>query len=232
MITTTSDIQFYYYKPSMYPAFKALMQHCFADMGGEFACEKEMTLLSNLYSRGQIVAFVEGKMVGGVISRIVPFESYNRAHTQAQILDLSTYVSDAEEGNALYGLDIFVHADYRRLKLGNALYIKLIEQYESDNFTDFLGASRVSNYANYAKRMSLRTYIEQVKNGEIKDGALSFHLHNGMEIFDVMYDFNEGDTMSSGCGVAMGVANAKYNPNLPTYKERKIRSKKFMAQAA
>ena len=228
MDTSSLQIRCEYFNPVNYNDFKALMQLCFADMGGEFACEEEMHLLSDLYPRGQIVAYHNGHMIGAVISRIVPLESYNKAHRQAEILDLNTYVADAAIGNALYGLDIFVHPDYRTIKLGHALYGKLIDEFTADNFTDFLGASRVSNYSRYASEMPLEEYVEKVKNREIKDGALSFHFYNGMKVFDVMYDFNEGDTVSMGCGVAMGCTNPHYDPTLPTYTERQQQLAKFL----
>lgn len=219
-MTPTSNITFSYYQPSEYSKFRSLMQLCFSDMGGEYASEEEMTLLSDLYPRGQIMAYDNDVLIGAVISRIVPYESFNKAHTQAEILDLSRYINDAIIGNALYGLDIFVHPDYRTIKLGNTLYSKLITEFTSDNFTDFLGASRVSGYGKYKSEMSLETYVEKVRLREIKDGALSFHFYNGMVVFDVMYDFNIGDTASSGCGVAMGYTNLNYNPLQPVFSER------------
>lgn len=222
------NIQFVYYTPAMYSAFQNLMKICFHDMGGEYASEEEMQLLHDLYPKGQIMAYDGTALIGAVISRIVPYESYNKAHTQAQILDLTTYVADAAVGNALYGLDIFVHPDYRAFKLGNTLYGKLLDEFSADNFTDFLGASLVSNYGKYAPQMSLEEYVENVKNRTIKDGALSFHLYNGMVIFDVMHDFNPSDLASLGCGVAMGHKNPNYNPNLPIYTERAMRLKKFL----
>lgn len=220
MATPLPSIHFTYYQHNQYDLFKALMQMCFADMGGECAPKREMQLLSSLYPQGQIMAWDGQTLAGAVISRIVPYEDFNKAHTQAAILDLDRYESDAAVGNALYGLDIFVHPDYRSAKLGHIMYGKLMEAFRAANFTDFLGASRVSNYAQYASEMTLEQYVAKVINKEIKDGALSFHLYNGMTIFDVMYDFNKGDTVSAGCGVAMGYANPHYNPALPVCPQR------------
>ncbi len=209
------------YCNNMYSAFGNLMQTCFSDMGGEHASEEEMATLSYLFPGGQIVAMDGELMVGAVISRVVPYALYAKAHTQAQILDLASYVPDAMKGNALYGLDIFVHSAYRHLKVGHHLYNLLLEEFGRHNFTDFLGASRVSCYREYATRMGLEEYVRKVETREIKDKALSFHLFNGMKVLDVMHDFNPGDEASAGCGVAMGWSNPFYDPSLPIYPERK-----------
>lgn len=218
---TPEQLTYSYYNREMYGAFSSLMQNCFSDMGGEHASEEEMNTLSSLFSAGQIVAMHGGLMVGAVISRVVPYGPYAKAHTQAQILDLTSYVSDAREGNALYGLDIFVHPTYRHLKVGHHLYNLLIEEFTTHNFTHFLGASRVPCYHEYAATMSLGEYVEKVELHKIKDKALSFHLFNGMKVLDVMHDFNPGDEASVGCGVAMGWPNPFYDPSFPVYPERK-----------
>lgn len=218
---TPEQLTYGYYNGEMYSAFSSLMQNCFSDMGGEHASEEEMTTLTSLFYCGQLVAMHGGLMVGAVISRVVPYGLYAKAHTQAQILDLTSYVSDAREGNALYGLDIFVHPAYRHLKVGHHLYNLLIEEFARHNFTHFLGASRVPCYHEYAAAMSLEEYVRKVELLEIKDKALSFHLFNGMNVLDVMHDFNPGDKASVGCGVAMGWPNPSYDPSLPVYPERK-----------
>jgi GNAT superfamily N-acetyltransferase len=229
MKTTHIDLQ--YYSPRMYEAFKSLMQDCFADLGGDYATEEEMNLLSDLYPRGQIMAFDGKKLVGAVISRVVPFEKFSVAHTQEEVIDLDRYVSDAEEGNALYGLDIFVHADYRSLKLGKMLYDSLYEEFYDDNFEYFLGVSLLCGYAAHATEMSPWEYVKKVENGEIKDPALSFHLYNGMKVLDVMTDFHEGDIKSNGCGAVIGYQNPHYNEYMPTYEERAAYLSKFLVHA-
>jgi hypothetical protein len=224
MTITSNSIQFANYQHYQYNKFSALMQLCFTGMGGESASEEEMYLLSRLYPAGQILAWDGDILAGAVISRIVPYNDFNKAHKQAEILDLTRYEADAAVGNALYGMDIFVHPDYRGA-LGRRLYQQLMQAFTESNFTDFLGASLVSGYNQYAQDMSLATYVEKVIAREIKDGALSFHLNNGMTIFEVMHDFNPEDTASMGCGVAMGYANPNYNPALPICPERMLYAK-------
>ncbi len=205
------------YEPKHYEAFKQLMQHCFNDMGSEFACEKEMSILNETFPEGQILAWHNDQLVGAVISRIVPYEDFNCAHTQDEILDLDRYYRDAEIGNALYGLDIFVHEEFRLLKLGAKLYAAILDACFSNNFSHFLGASRLPCFHLYSEQLSLEEYVAHVKAKLIKDGALSFHLYHQMEVIAYMDNFNALDLNSKSCGVAMARVNPFYNPALPTY---------------
>lgn len=220
MNNVPSSLTFSIYRPELYPEFQELMQLCYADMGGEHASKEEMDLLSRLYPEGQILAMVDGKLAGAALARIVPAEKFLKPHRQSEVLDLSTYESDAMIGQAVYGMDIFVHPDYRTFKTANLLHQKTFEQVASDNFTDYLGASRVSNYAKYADTMSLEEYADQVRNRKILDRALSFHLFNKMELVDVIHHFNEGDVSSLGCGTVMRRRNTAYDPSRPVYPAR------------
>jgi hypothetical protein len=219
MTTSSTSIHLANYHPDSYSQFSSMMQLCYKDSGGESASEEEMNLLSSLYPAGQILAWDGDILAGATISRIVPYNDFNKAHRQADILDLNRYEADARIGTALYGMDIFVHPQYRG-RTGHILYKKLMQVIKDGNFPNFLGASILTDYSRYAHDMSLETYVEKVRTKEIRDGALSFHLNYGLTIFEVMYDFNPKDTASLGCGVALGYANPAYNPALPVCPER------------
>lgn len=232
METQKTNIQLSHYRPEEYEEFKKLMQLCFDYIGGEFASEEEMTLLSNLYPEGQVVARDNGVLVGAYISRIVPYQKYCKAHTQDEILDLDTYIEDSVYGNAVYGLDIFVHPDYRRLKVGNVLYNRLFEEVSKRNFTDLLGVSLICNYGVLKNEMSLPIYINKVKCREVKDSVLSFHLSHNMKVLDAMDNYISSDELqNAGYAAVIGFENPYFNSNLPIYKERKNKNSKMLAYA-
>lgn len=208
------NIEFVNYQAKHYEELKAVMQLSYACAGAQYPCEKEMNLLIKLYPQGQWVCLVDGKLAGCTIARIVPFEKYSKAHLLDEILDLDTYESDAENGNAVYGLDVVVHPDYRTLRLGKTLVEHQVNQAFKDNYQFFLGASRVSNFEAFSDQMNLKTYVQKVIDGELRDQALTFHLGNGMKVLDVMENFNPVDTESGACGVAMAIENPNYKQEL------------------
>ena len=230
MKTQKTNIQLSQYKHDDYEEFKKLMQLCYNYIGGEFCSKEEMTLLSDLYPEGQIVAHVNGVLIGAHLSRIVPYEKYNKAHTQGQISNMSDYVEDYIDGNALYGLDMFVHPDYRRLNVANILYKSYFDEVSDRNFTNLIGVSLICNYGTFKNEMSLHTYIHKVKCREVKDNVLSFHLIHNAKVLDAMDNYlPSNEHQNIGYAAVIGFENLNFNPNLPIYKERK--NSKMLAYA-
>lgn len=217
MKTSESVVTYTNYSPKYYSALKSLMQLCYANMGGAYVTEEEILLMSELYPQGQILCFVDDVLVGGLTSRVVPFEKYSKPHTQEQIADIDTFVEDARTGDAIYGLDIFVHSEYAGFKIGKKLTKMLCEQIHKDNFKYFLGMSRVSSFAKYAE-LSLNEYVQKVANRELRDAALSFHLLS-FEILSIVENFNPEDLPSLGCGVIVG-KEMPYDTSRPMWPNR------------
>jgi GNAT superfamily N-acetyltransferase len=79
--------------------------------------------LINKFPQGQIVIKVDGMVVGCALSIIVDYNRFGDSHTYKQITGNYTFnTHDPENGNVLYGIEIFIHPDYRGLRLGRRLY--------------------------------------------------------------------------------------------------------------
>ena len=202
------------YEPKYYAEFKELMQLCYNDMGEACSTEAEIQLLSELYPKGQILIFVNGVLGGATTSRIVPYTTYFQAHTQADIEDMNRYRNDAQHGESVYALDIFVHPQYRHsnLSLAKVLVKMIVQQVSNDGFKHYFGISRVPNFSEFANTMDLETYAQKVVNRELKDSVLGFHLSCGAKIVNHFPHYNPADLPSMGCGVLVeyplvGVAN-------------------------
>jgi ribosomal protein S18 acetylase RimI-like enzyme len=76
-----------------------------------------------LFPEGQIVAVLDGKIVGGVSSLIINLgiDPY-RVHTFAGITDGGYFHNNDPQGDTLYGADVYVHPECRGLRIGHALY--------------------------------------------------------------------------------------------------------------
>jgi hypothetical protein len=226
------NLEFRPYQASDYLPLKKVMQAAFADIEGAYATEEEMFLLSELYPRGQIVCLLNGQLIGATLSRIVPSERFRQPHTQADCIDLSTYVSDAAVGDSVYGLDVFVLPDFQNLKIARKIVTLLKKHVFEDNFRFFLGNSRVSGYHQYRDLMEVYSYYELVKSRELYDPALSFHLSCGMEFVCVNPEFSPDDTASAGLGIMLQEVNLSYNAACPIYPERRAHLARFNPQAA
>ena len=89
-------------------------------------------------------------------------------------------------GDTLYGVDIFVHPNYRGLRLGRRLYDARKELCRNLNLRRFIAGGRIPGYAQYADTLTPVRYIEEVKNREIFDPVLTFQLVNGFHVRKVL----------------------------------------------
>ncbi len=223
MSTPSENLVFELYQPHHYQGLKETMQECFAELDESFADEEELDMLSALYPRGQIVCLLDGKVIGANIARVVPFEKYCKAHTQAECIDKDLFIPDFLLGDAVYGLDVFVDPQYQNLKIGKQLVEILVKHVFEDNFRCMMGISRTVNFAAHIHEMDCATYAEKVRNREIYDSALSFHIRNGMEFVNVSPNFSEDDVASAGFGIILQSPNPNFDPSKPIFPGRESR---------
>lgn len=219
-VSPSPNLSFRLYEPQDYESVKRIMIECYADLGGAYATEEELNLLSHLYQRGQIVCLLDDKIIGGTTSRIVPYDVYSQPHSLATCANLDLYESDAMNGDSVYGLDVFVMPEYQNLRIAKQVVEILNKHIFEDNFRFYMGTSRLVNYAEYADKMSIKEYTAKVKNREIYDMALTFHLKNGVEFINENPNFCKEDIKSAGHGVIIGVPNPSFDPERAIYPER------------
>ena len=217
ILSSIPQLTFRTYQASDYTAIQNLMQVCFSDLNDAYASLEEMQTMHRLYERGQIVCLLEGQIIGATTSRIVPYHKYKKLHTLSHCADVKCYEKDTIQGNAVYGLDIFVNPTYQNLKIGKKIVEILIKNTFEDNFYAFIGTSRVVNYRKYQQEMDCKTYVQKVKSREIYDPALSFHFSYGVECSLIIPNFCPEDEPSAGYGVFLELSNPTYNPDLSVY---------------
>lgn len=107
------------------------------------------------------------------------------------------------DGNALYGIDVFVDPAYRGLRLGRRLYDARKELCETLNLKSIIFGGRIPGYGDYSDTISPSEYIQKVKANEIYDQVLSFQLANDFHIKKLLKNYMPEDTRSSSYGVLM-----------------------------
>ena len=69
------------------------------------------------FPEGQVVTVVDDKIVGCALSIIVDYDMVKGDHTYAKVTGNETFCTHNPEGNILYGIEAFIHPDYRGLRL-------------------------------------------------------------------------------------------------------------------
>ena len=195
-MTKDMRIRLRHLKPADYMDLREAMVKAYPDMAGAIWPQQQIEKLIELFPEGQFCVSVNGKVVATALSLIVDYDLYGDNHTYRQITGDYTFRTHDRSGDVLYGIDVFVHPDFRGLRLARRLYEARKELCERLNLKGIIAGGRIPNYAEYADRMSPREYIDKVKLKEVYDTTLSFQLSNDFHVLKVMKGYLPGDSSS------------------------------------
>lgn len=158
--------------------------------------DSALDALLNRFPEGQICVCVDGKVVGCAFSLIIDYAKFGDEHTYDEITSKMKFTNHDPEGDVLYGIEVFIHPDYRGLRLARRLYAARKELCENLNLRSIVAGGRMPNYSKYAKELSAKQYIEKVKDKEIYDPVLSFQLANDFFVRKLLKNYLSGDVES------------------------------------
>ncbi|KUI98077.1 hypothetical protein VRK_27780 [Vibrio sp. MEBiC08052] len=147
---------------------------------------------------GQICIEDNGKIVAAALTIKVDYNRYSLPHVYTDIVDENDIIQHNPHGDAMYGLDVFVHPDYRGMRLGRRLYHARKELCQSENLKAILAGGRITGYHKLSDELKVAEYIEQVKRKTIHDPILSFQLANDFDVKRIMRHYLPEDDKSQG----------------------------------
>ena len=140
-----------------------------------FWTRAQIKKLITIFPEGQIVTVADDKIVGCALSIIVDYDMVKGDHTYAKVTGNETFNTHNPKGNILYGIEVFIHPEYRGLRLARRMYDYRKELCEKLNLKAIMFGGRIPNYYKYADTMRPKEYIEKVRLREIYDPVLTFH---------------------------------------------------------
>ena len=167
------------------PVLVELNRLAYPDSSDENVTWGRSHLLSHIriFPQGQLVAEIDGRVVGGASSLIVDMGPEPlRPHTWAGVTDSGYFTTHNSKGDTLYAADIYVHPDWRRKGVATALYEARRELCRRFNLRRILAGGRLWNYFEHAGTRSPEEYAERVAEGDLADPVLSFQLKEGFEL--------------------------------------------------
>ncbi len=194
-----------------YLGLKEAMIEAYSGIGGMYWREKSIRKLLDIFPEGQLCVLVDGKVAGCALSIIVDYKKYGDNHTYRQITADYTFKTHTDKGDVLYGIEIFVHPEYRGLRLGRRLYDARKELCENLNLKSIIAGGRIPRYKEYADELTPRQYINKVKMREIFDPTLTFQMSNDFQVKRVLKEYLPGDTESMEYATLLEWANIYYH---------------------
>ncbi|MBW1657904.1 MULTISPECIES: bifunctional GNAT family N-acetyltransferase/carbon-nitrogen hydrolase family protein [Flavobacterium] len=208
-----------------YKQLKKSMIESYPEMADSYWGSEDIERLLSIFPEGQLVILVDGKVVGSALSLIVDEKLVEKRHNYQQISGDYKFSTHNPNAEILYGIDVFIHPNYRGLRLGRRLYDARKELCEQLNLKAIVFAGRIPSYREHAKKMSPKTYIEKVRTKELYDPVLSFQLSNDFHVLRVIKNYLEGDEESKEFAVLLEWNNIYYDdsPKLINLKKNIIR---------
>lgn len=186
-----------------------------------FWTHAQIKKLITIFPEGQVVIVADNKIVGCALSIIVDYNMVKGDHTYAQVTGGETFNTHNPKGNILYGIEVFIHPDYRGLRLGRRMYEYRKELCEKLNLKAIMFGGRIPNYHKYADKMRPKEYIEKVRAREIYDPVLNFQLSNDFHVRRVMRNYLPNDEESRHYACLLQWDNIYYQPPTEKFVERR-----------
>lgn len=177
--------------------------------------------LIKIFPEGQVVTVVDDKIVGCALSIIVDYDKVKGDHTYAQVTGNETFNTHNPKGNILYGIEVFIHPEYRGLRLARRMYDYRKELCEKLNLKAIMFGGRLPSYREYADELTPKEYIDKVKRREIYDPVLIFQLSNDFHVRKVMRNYLPNDEESKHYACLLQWDNIYYQPETTDFTAQK-----------
>jgi predicted amidohydrolase/ribosomal protein S18 acetylase RimI-like enzyme len=174
------------------PALVKLNELVYPVLGHEDVVWGERHLVSHqrVFPQGQLVAELNGEVVGAVASLIVDLgPDPLRHHTWPGITDSGYFTNHDPEADTLYGADVYVHPNARGQGVGAALYDARRTLCRRLNKRRILAGGRLWGYTQNGVGLTPEEYAARVVSGELFDQVLSFQLREGFVLRSVMPNY-------------------------------------------
>ncbi|MET0154932.1 MAG: GNAT family N-acetyltransferase [Rickettsiales bacterium] len=166
------------------------------------------------FPEGQFVAEYNGKIVGYCATFVTSGGVALKPHNWERITGHGFASRHDREGDYLYGMEICVDPEYRRLRIGQRLYDVRKRLCEEMRLKGIVFGGRMPNLSKRIKRFGTpENYLEAVKERKINDPVVNFQLRNGFEIIGLLKNYDPNDKESLGYATHMVWHNPVVEPD-------------------
>lgn len=213
-----------------YESLKEAMLQAYSNWQTAYWREHQIQKLIDIFPEGQLCMIVDGKIAGCALSIIVNYAEFGDSHSYKDITGNYTFNTHNPNGDVLYGIEIFVHPDFRGMRLGRRMYDARKGLCENLNLQRIVAGGRIPNYNGHCDTLAPKEYFQKVRSKEIYDPTLSFQLANEFHVIRVMKNYMPGDEESKEFATLIEWNNIFYQPKAPDLHKRNANVKLGLVQ--
>ncbi len=145
-----------------------------------------------LFPAGQFVAVSNGKVIASCSNTLIDetaWQLHANGYTTVGGPALDRF---CPQGSTLYGLDIAVHPDFRRMGVARALYAARFNVVKDQSLNRYGTACRIPGLRNFLQNypsQSAEDYVMAVVNGQLIDRTLTPLVRLGLTSLGVIFDY-------------------------------------------
>lgn len=179
-----------------------------------------------VFPEGQLVAELNGRIVGGASSLVILWDEWAEEHSWKQITAAGTFDTHNPAGFTLYGAEVFVDPRLRGKRIGHVLYEGRRALARQLNLRRIIACGRLPGYHAVAQQMTVELYAKKILWGDLTDPVLSFQLHEGFRYCGIMENYLPEDSESCGHASLIVWINQKYDATRPTVLQQRSAGEK------
>lgn len=131
------------------------------------------------FPEGVFVALEKEQVVGYAMTMRTNHTPYERPQSWLDAIGGFSFCNYDPRGEWLYGVDFFIHPNYRRRGIGTRMYRARFNLIKRLNLRGFFAGGMLAGYPKYQRQMSPRVYAEKVARGELQDPTITMQLNRG-----------------------------------------------------
>ncbi|MEO6169115.1 MAG: GNAT family N-acetyltransferase [Chitinophagales bacterium] len=155
-----------------------------------------------LFPEGQFVALDGEKVIGATTSMRYHYD-FNQPehHTFKEVMGGGWLTTHEPDGEWLYGIDVSVDPDYRKMGIAKALYRARQHTCRQLGLKGQITVGMLNGFEKVKDQMTIEAYYEKVKQGELFDPTVSVQQKVGFEIVGFMKDYLHDPTCGNSGAV-------------------------------